>query len=281
MQRRIFGPTSVKVPVIGQGTWMLERADRKGAIAALRRGLDEGMSHIDTAEMYGSGAVEKIVGEAVARRRSRVFLASKVLPGNASRRGTVEACERSLRRLNTDSLDLYLLHWPGPFPLEETLEAFEELRRRDLIRAFGVSNFDVADLERAVAIAGEGQLACNQVLYHLGERGIEHDVIPWCKKHRIAVVAYSPFGSGQFPSRSTKGGRVLQGIASAHRTTAHQVALRFLIRDENLFAIPMTSRPEHVTENAAAAELHLTPEEMERIDASFPLGPRPAVLPTL
>src|SRR6516165_8356713 len=184
---------------------MLERTERKRAVSALRRGLDEGMSHIDTAEMYGFGAVEEIVGEAIARRRSRVFLASKVLPGNASRRGTVEACERSLRRLKTDWLDLYLLHWPGPFPLEGTLEAFEELRRRDLIGAVG--------------IAGEAQIACNQVLYHLGERAIEHDVIPWCKEHRIAVVAYSPFGSGQFPSASTKGGRVLHEIAAARRAT--------------------------------------------------------------
>ena len=281
MQRRRFGPTSVKVPVIGQGTWMLERTERKRAVSALRRGLDEGMSHIDTAEMYGSGAVEEIVGEAIARRRSRVFLASKVLPGNASRRGTVEACERSLRRLKTDWLDLYLLHWPGPFPLEGTLEAFEELRRRDLIGAFGVSNFDVADLERAVGIAGEGQIACNQVLYHLGERAIEHDVIPWCKEHRIAVVAYSPFGSGQFPCASTKGGRVLEEIAAVHRANAHQVALRFLTRDEDVFAIPMTSRPKHAAQNAAAVELRLTPEEVERIDAAFPLGPLSAVLPTL
>ena len=281
MQQRRFGPTSVKVPVIGQGTWMLERTERKRAVSALRRGLDEGMSHIDTAEMYGSGAVEEIVGEAIARRRSRVFLASKVLPGNASRRGTLEACERSLRRLKTDWLDLYLLHWPGSFPLKDTLEAFEELRRRHLIGAFGVSNFDVADLERAVAIAGEGQIACNQVLYHLGERAIERDVIPWCKEHRIAVVAYSPFGSGQFPSASTKGGRVLHEIAAARRATARQVALRFLTRDEDVFAIPMTSRPVHAAENAAAAELRLTPEEVERIDGAFPLGPRPAVLPTL
>ena len=281
MQQRRFGPTSVDVPVIGQGTWMLERTERKRAVSALRRGLDEGMSHIDTAEMYGSGAVEEIVGEAIARRRSRVFLASKVLPGNASRRGTLEACERSLRRLKTDWLDLYLLHWPGSFPLEDTLEAFEELRSRDLIGAFGVSNFDVADLERAVAIAGEGQIACNQVLYHLSERAIEHDVIPWCKEHRIAVVAYSPLGSGQFPSASTKGGRALQEIAAAHRATAHQVALRFLTRDEDVFAIPMTSRPVHAAENAAAAELRLTSEELERIDGAFPLGPRPAVLPTL
>jgi len=281
MQQRRFGPTSVEVPVIGQGTWMLERTERKRAVSALRRGLDEGMSHIDTAEMYGSGAVEEIVGEAIARRRSRVFLASKVLPGNASRRGTLAACERSLRRLKTDWLDLYLLHWPGSFPLEDTLEAFEELRSRDLIGAFGVSNFDVADLERAVAIAGEGQIACNQVLYHLSERAIEHDVIPWCKEHRIAVVAYSPFGSGQFPSASTKGGRALQEIAAAHRATAHQVALRFLTRDEDVFAIPMTSRPEHAAENAGAVELRLTPEEVERIDSAFPLGPRPVVLPTL
>ena len=281
MQQRRFGPTSVNVPVIGQGTWMFERTERKRAVSALRRGLDEGMSHIDTAEMYGSGAVEEIVGEAIARRRSRVFLASKVLPGNASRRGTLEACERSLRRLKTDWLDLYLLHWPGSFPLKDTLGAFEELRSRHLIGAFGVSNFDVADLERAVAIAGEGQIACNQVLYHLGERAIERDVIPWCKEHRIAVVAYSPFGSGQFPSASTKGGRVLHEIAAARRATARQVALRFLTRDEDVFAIPMTSRPVHAAENAAAAELRLTPQEVERIDGAFPLGPRTAVLPTL
>ncbi len=281
MQRRTFGATSVKVPVIGQGTWQLERTGRKRAIATLKRGLDAGMSHIDTAEMYGSGAVEEMVGEAVARRRSRIFLASKVLPGNASRRGTVEACERSLRRLKTDWLDLYLLHWPGAFPLEDTLESFEELQRRDLIRAFGVSNFDLADLERAVAIAGEGRIACNQVLYHLKERAIEHDVIPWCKRHRIAVVAYSPFGSGQFPGDATKGGRVLREIARAHRATPRQVALKFLIRDESLFTIPMTSHPEHAVENAAAAQLCLTPEEVERIDGAFPLGPRPAVLPTL
>src|SRR5215467_479106 len=281
MQQRRFGPTSVEVPVIGQGTWMLERTERKRAVSALRRGLDEGMSHIDTAEMYGSGAVEEIVGETIARRRSRVFLASKVLPGNASRRGTLSACERSLRRLKTDWLDLYLLHWPGSFPLEDTLEAFDEIHRRGLIRAFGVSNFDVSELTRAVAIAGEGRIACNQVLYNLGERAIEHEVMPWCERQRIAVVGYSPFGSGNFPAPSSEGGRVLSDIARVRRATARQVALRFLVRDENVFAIPMTSRPEHAVENAAAAGLRLTSEEVRRIDATFPRRARRRGVPVL
>jgi diketogulonate reductase-like aldo/keto reductase len=281
MKHRKFGATGVSVPVIGQGTWNLERAERERAVAALKRGLDAGMAHIDTAEMYGSGAVEEMVAQAVAGRRQLVFLATKVLPGNASRAGTIQACEQSLRRLRTDWIDLYLLHWPGALPLEETLGAFDELQRRGLIRAFGVSNFDAGELERAVAIAGEGRIACNQVLYHLEERAIEHDVIPFCKRHRIAVVGYSPFGSGNFPSPSTQGGRVLQEIARAHRATPRQVALQFLTRDENLFAIPMTSRPEHAVQNAQASELELAPEEKKRIDAAFARGPRRTGVPTL
>ena len=213
--------------------------------------------------------------------RGGVFLASKLLPSNASRAGTIAACERSLRRLKTDWLDLYLLHWPGSFPLEDTLEAFAELHRRGLIREFGVSNFDVGELTRAVAIAGEGRIACNQLLYHLEERAIEHEVMPWCKRHRIAVVGYSPFGSGNFPAPSSDGGRVLSDIARAHRATPRQVALRFLVRDENGFAIPMTSRPEHAVENAAAAGLRLTAEEVRRIDANFPRRARRRGLPML
>jgi len=271
----------VPVPVIGQGTWNLERVDKKKAVAALRRGLDIGMTHIDTAEMYGSGLVEEWVGEAIRGRRDEVFLTSKVLPENASYQGTLKACEQSLRRLRTDVLDLYLLHWLGSIPLEETLRAFEQLRGTGEIRHFGVSNFDVGELERAVAVAGEDQIACDQVLYHLLERGIEHEVLPWCQRRRLALVGYSLFGSGRFPDESSRGGRVLAEIAKAHRATPRQIALRFLIRDENVFTIPMTTNPKHAEENAAAAELTLSAEELRRIDVAFPRGPKPRILPTL
>ncbi|HYY06634.1 MAG TPA: aldo/keto reductase, partial [Candidatus Limnocylindria bacterium] len=215
MRRRRFGWTDVPVPVIGLGTWYLEREDRTRAVAALRAGLDAGMDHIDTAEMYGSGRVEEIVGEAIAGRRDEVFLVSKVLPGHATRAGVLRACEASLRRLRTDRLDCYLLHWPGKHPLERTIDAFEQLVRDGKIRAYGVSNFDVDETERAVAIAGEGRIACNQVLYHLEERAIEHALIPWCARHRIAVVGYSPFGAGRFPTPQSAGGRVLAAIAAS------------------------------------------------------------------
>lgn len=257
----------------------MERDDRASAIAALRRGLDLGMTHIDTAELYGSGTVEELVAEAITGRRDEVFLVSKVLPDNASRKGTVAACERSLARLKTDRLDCYLLHWPGQHPLEGTIAAFEQLRRGGKILSWGVSNFDVSDLEAAWKIAGEGRIACNQVLYHLGERAIEHAVIPWCEKHGVAVVAYSPFGSGRFPGPRTMGGRVLQEIAAAHKATGRQVALRFLVRRPPLFAIPKAANPEHAAENAGAGELMLTQREIARIEAAFPLGRPPRELP--
>jgi len=281
MEHRRFGPTKREVAIVGQGTWYLERGDRATAIASLRRGLDLGMTHVDTAEMYGSGSVEEMVGEAIAGRRDEVFLVSKVLPENASRSGTVEACERSLRRLKTDRLDCYLLHWPGQHPLADTFAAFEELERKGKILSFGVSNFDVPDLEEALAIAGPGRLACNQVLYHLEERAIEHAVIPWCEDHGLAVVAYSPFGSGRFPGRASPGGRVLKDIAAAHRATPRQTTLRFLLRRPSLFAIPKASDPEHVAENAGTALLSLTEGELARIDDAFPRGPRPKELPVL
>ena len=281
MERRRFGPTAREVAVIGQGTWEIERGDRARAIAALRRSLDLGMTHVDTAEMYGAGAVEEIVGEAIAGRRKEVFLVSKVLPEHASRNGTVAACEKSLARLNTDRLDAYLLHWPGEHPLEDTIAAFEQLQREGKILAWGVSNFDVPDLEAAWTIAGEGRLVCNQVLYHLQERAIEHAVLPWCERHRVGVVAYSPFGHGGFPGPRTAGGRVLQQIAAAHNATPRQVALRFLVRRPSLFAIPKASSPEHAAENAGAGELRLTEAELALIDAAFPLGPRRRELPIL
>jgi diketogulonate reductase-like aldo/keto reductase len=274
MERRRFGPTQREVPVIGQGTWYIETAKRASAIAALHRGLDLGMTHIDTAELYGSGVAEEVVAEAIAGRRDEVFLVSKVLPQNASRKGTLAACERSLARLQTNRLDCYLLHWRGQYPLNDTFAAFEQLQREGKILSWGVSNFDVSDLEEARGIAGEGQIACNQVLYHLQERAIEHGVIPWCEKHGVAVVAYSPFGHGSFPGPRSVGGRVLQEIAQVHRATPRQVALRFLARRPVVFPIPKASTPEHAAENAGAGDLRLTSDEIARIDAAFPLGSR-------
>jgi diketogulonate reductase-like aldo/keto reductase len=281
MERRRFGPTNREVAVIGQGTWEIESGDRASAIAALRRGLDLGMTHIDTAEMYGSGAAERMVAEAIAGRRDEVFLISKVLPEHASRNGTIAACEKSLARLKTDRLDSYLLHWRGEHPLQDTIAAFEQLQREGKILSWGVSNFDAPDLEAAREIAGEGRLTCNQVLYHLRERAIEHAVIPWCEKHGVAVVAYSPFGHGHFPGPRTNGGRVLQQIAAAHNATPRQVALRFLVRRPSLFAIPKASSPEHAAENAGAGDLRLSEPELAQIDEAFPLGSRPRELPML
>jgi diketogulonate reductase-like aldo/keto reductase len=281
MERRRFGSSLQQVAALGQGTWQLELGDRSLAIAALRRGLDLGMTHIDTAEMYGSGAAEEMVAEAIRGRRDDVFLVSKVLPENASHRGTLAACEATLARLRTDHLDVYLLHWRGEVPLEETVAAFEALERAGKIRAWGVSNFDVSDLAELRKIAREGRPVCNQVLYHLKERAIEHAVIPWCELHDVAVVGYSPFGSARFPAADSRGGRVLARIAARHGATARQVALAFLVRRPSLFAIPKAGHPEHSAENAAAGDLRLAEEEIAEIDAAFPLGRRPRELPTL
>jgi diketogulonate reductase-like aldo/keto reductase len=281
MERRQFGFMKREVSVIGQGTWDIEEKDRNSAIAALRRGLDLGMNHIDTAEMYGSGLAEELVGEAIVGRREEVFLVSKVLPQHASRSGTVKACEESLVRLRTDRLDAYLLHWRGSHPLEETIAAFEDLQRTRKILAWGVSNFDVPDLEEVWKIADQGRLVCNQVLYHLEERAIEHSVIPWCEKHDVAVVAYSPYGHGSFPGPGTKGGRVLAAIAEKHHATPRQVALQFLLRYPGLFVIPKASSPEHTEENAGASDFQLSNAEIEQIDRALPRGARPKHLPTL
>jgi diketogulonate reductase-like aldo/keto reductase len=272
MTQRPFGPTGADVPVIGQGSWYLERAPRAAGVAALRRGLDLGLRHIDTAELYGSGAAEEIVGEAIAGRRDEIFLVSKVMPSNASRTGTIAACEASLKRLKTDRLDCYLLHWRGRYALEDTIAAFAALAAEGKIRFWGLSNFDQLHLEAAERIAGAGSIACNQVLYHLGERGIEHQVIPWCEAHGVAVVGYSPFGSGDFPGPRTQGGKVLAAIAEAHGATARQVALGFLTRRSALFAIPKAVAIPHVEENAGAAGLTLTEAEIADIDRAFPLG---------
>jgi diketogulonate reductase-like aldo/keto reductase len=258
------------VPLIGLGTWQMEEDDRASCIAALRAGLDAGATHVDTAELYGWGRVEELVAEALEGRRDEVFLVSKVHPRNAARAKVLRACEQSLKRLRTDHLDLYLLHWREGHPLEDTLTALEELVRGGKIRAWGVSNFDESDLQEAERIVGPGRIACNQVLYHLEERAIEHAVLPWCKQHGVAVVGYSPFAVGRF--LRGRGKAVVEEIARARGASARQVALRFLTREAPLFTIPKTADPEHARQNAAAAELELTADEVARIDAAFPTG---------
>lgn len=235
------------------------------------------MTHIDTAEMYGSGAAERIIAKAIEGRRDEVFLVSKVLPSNASKRGTLAACEKSLTRLGTDRLDCYLLHWRGSHPLEETIAAFESLKAGGKILSWGVSNFDVDDLEEVAAIAGDGHPACNQVLYHVQERAIEHAVLPWCREHGTAVVAYTPFGESKAPFDPQHAtGRVLCEIAAARQATPRQVALAFLLRHPNSFVIPKAASIPHVEENAGAAAFALSDAEVARIDAAFPRGkPRP------
>ena len=275
MISRRFGPLDVEVPIVGLGTWHLELADREAAIRAIRRALERGMTHVDTAELYGRGAVEELVGEALAGYRGDAFLASKVHPDRATYAGTLLACEQSLRRLRTDRLDLYLLHWRGSQPLEETFRALETLREDGKVRAWGVSNFDVADLEAAIAIVGEGVIACNQVLYHLRERDAEHVLEAFCEQHRIALVAYSPFGSGDFPADDP----VLVRLARTHGITPHTVALAWLAR--RAFVIPKTSSAAHVDELARAGTLVLDRVEIESIDAAFPLGPPRSVIPTI
>jgi diketogulonate reductase-like aldo/keto reductase len=259
----------------------MEHDSRTGAIAALRRGLDLGMSHIDTAELYGRGEVEELVGEAIAGRRDEVFLVSKVMPQHAGYEGTLRACESSLRRLKTDRLDVYLLHWPGSHPLKETIRAFERLVDQKKIGAWGVSNFDVADLEEALAIAGPGRIACNQVLYHLDERSIERRVLPWCAEHGVALVAYSPFGAGRFPSPTSHGGKVLAEVAHASGATPHAVALAFLLRHPSAFVIPKAARVAHVEDAARSSDLVLPEDAIRRIEKAFPAPRGAGTLPML
>jgi diketogulonate reductase-like aldo/keto reductase len=269
MQARRFGAAGPDVPVIGIGTWNMERDDRSSAIAAIRRALELGMVHVDTAELYGAGAVERMVGEAITGRRDQVFLVSKVMPRNATYAGAIKACEASLRRLGTDHLDAYLLHWREDLPLAETFRAFEALVAQGKIRQWGVSNFNDADLADALALVGETKIACNQVLYHLGERAIEHRVVPWCEQHGVAVVAYSPLGSrGGFPAS-----RRLAQLAQRLGATARQVALAFLARRPQSFVIPKTSQPGHVDELAGAASVALDPAAIAAIEAEFPRRP--------
>jgi diketogulonate reductase-like aldo/keto reductase len=266
---RIFGSTGKSVPVFGQGTWQMEGDDRQSAVAALRAGIDLGMTHIDTAELYGSGRVEELVAEAIAGRRDELFLVSKVMPSHASRAGTVKACEQSLRRLRTDRLDCFLLHWPGSEPLAETIAGFEQLVKDGKIRAWGVSNFAVRELDEALAIAGEGKIACNQVLYHLEQRDIEHAVIPWCAERQVGVVGYTPFGQKGWPLKGA-GGKALEEVAKRHGATTRQAALAFLTREEHVFAIPKASRVEHTRDNAGAGKVTLSAADIAAVDKAFP-----------
>jgi len=267
MNRTVLLPTGEDVPVLGQGTWQMAENDarRSQEVEALRLGVELGMTLIDTAEMYGEGASEKLIAEALGAERDRLFLVSKVYPHNASRRGVVEACERSLRRLGTDRLDLYLLHWRGSVPLEETVAGFEELRRSGKIRHWGVSNFDTDDMEELFSIEGGQACVTNQVLYNVTRRGPEFDLIPWMTARGMPLMAYSPIEQGRLPKA---GG--LQDIGRNHGASAYQIALAWLLQKPGVIAIPKASSPAHVRENARALEIRLNPEELELIDREFP-----------
>jgi diketogulonate reductase-like aldo/keto reductase len=273
MKRRAFGMTGVEVPVIGQGTWNMPEsgAALKEAQRAIRRGIELGMVHLDTAEMYGAGRAEQLLGETIrGLPRESLFITTKVLPSNATYQGTLKAAEASLSRLACDYLDLYLLHWPGSHPLEETMRALEKLVEQGKTRFIGVSNFEADEMLTAASFLRRERLACNQVLYHLCERGIEHRLIPLAREQRVAVVAYTPFGRGSF---LRSGGRPILGqIARKHGATVRQVALAFLTRLPGLFAIPKAARVDHVEENAHAAELELEEVDVAEIDAAFPRG---------
>jgi diketogulonate reductase-like aldo/keto reductase len=276
MVSREFGITGKTVPVIGQGTWQM----KKDAVEALRAGFSLGMTHIDTAEMY-TGA-EEIVAEAIQGRRNQVFLVSKVLPSNASYKGTLRACDASLRRLKTDYLDVYLIHWwSGANPISETMRAMEDLVTAGKIRHIGVSNFEVEQLKQAQRALSRERIACNQVMYHLRSRGIENRLLPYCESHQIAVVGYSPFGQGDFPAPKSNHGRTLNTIAERHGKTARQVALNFLTRRENLFAIPKAGNLSHVRENAGGVGWTLGSDDIELIDEAFPVPSKDAPLDML
>lgn len=267
VMRTISLPDGTAMPVLGQGTWQMAEnpARRAQEIKALRTGLDLGMTLIDTAEMYGDGAAEELIGEAIAGRRDEVFLVSKVLPQNATRHGTIKACERSLKRLSTDHLDLYLLHWRGSVPLSETIEAFGALMKAGKIRHWGVSNFDTDDMEELIALPGGEAVAANQVLFNLTRRGIERDLIPWSRQYKVPVMAYSPIEQGGLLRHPA-----LRKIAQRLDATPAQVALAWVLAHPGICAIPKAGRPEHVMENYGALKINLTPQDLAALDATFP-----------
>jgi diketogulonate reductase-like aldo/keto reductase len=260
-------PTGEKVAALGQGTWTMGDSSRrrKEEVAALRLGFDLGMTLVDTAEMYASGGAEEVVGEAIAGRRDEVFLVTKVMPQNASRRNAVNACEKSLKRLKVDAIDLYLLHWPGSVPLSETLEAFTALKSAGKIRHWGVSNFDVREMEGMLALTGGESVASNQVMYNLNRRGIEFSLVPWCEKHRIPIMAYSPLDQGKLLHA-----REVERIANRHSATAAQVALAWVLQQKNTIVIPKAGTEAHVRENYGALGVRLDAEDLAALDRAFP-----------
>ncbi len=278
MSRSVRTRGGLALPALGQGTWMMgESRRRRGAeVAALRLGLDLGLTLIDTAEMYGSGGAEEVVAEAIEGRRDEVFLVSKVLPQNASRDGTIRAAEASLRRLRTDRIDLYLLHWPGPHPLAGTLEAFRRLVEQGKIGAYGVSNFDLDELERAERLPGGDALQVNQVLYNLTRRGIERRVLPWCEQRGVAIMAYSPFEQARLADRTA-----LREVAGRHGATPYQVALAWTLTRPGVVSIPKATDPGHVRENAAALGIRLDEDDLARLDRDFPPPDEDVPLETL
>ncbi|MBE9181586.1 aldo/keto reductase [Oculatella sp. LEGE 06141] len=276
--RHLNLPSGQSIPVLGMGTWRMGEvaSQRSHEVAALRHGLDLGVTLIDTAEMYGEGGAETVIAEAIAQRRASVFLVSKVYPYNASRQGAIAACERSLKRLKTDYLDLYLLHWPGSVPLSETLEAFQALQQAGKIRDYGVSNFDVEDMEQASALPGGEAIATNQVLYNLTRRGVEWELLPWCRQRHIPIMAYSPVEQGRLLTN-----RLLQTLAQQRGVTPAQVAIAWLLQQQNVIVIPKSSTIAHVEQNRAALDLQLTPDEMKSLDDAFPPPSRRVALEML
>lgn len=260
-------PSGIKVPALGQGTWNMgeSTAHAENEIASLRRGLDLGLTLVDTAEMYADGGAEEIVGAAIEGRRDEVFLVSKVYPWNASAKGTIEACERSLLRMKTDRMDLYLLHWRGDHPLRETVSAMETLKKQGKIGAWGVSNFDTDDMQELLAVPDGGNVAVNQILYNLGRRGPEFDLIDLCRQRRIPVMAYSPIEQGRLLQHP----EVIR-VAKAYQATPAQVALAFVLKQDGVMAIPKTSNPERVSENRGAFDLAITQQDWAALDAVFP-----------
>jgi diketogulonate reductase-like aldo/keto reductase len=260
-------PSGETVPVLGQGTWKMgeDRRRRADEVAALKLGLDLGITLIDTAEMYASGGAEEVVAEAIAGRRDETFVVSKVLPSNASRAGVKRACENSLKRLATDRIDLYLLHWPGSVPLSETVEAFEALKAEGKIRHWGVSNFDTDEMEDLVGLRNGGNVQTNQVLYNLSRRGPDFDLAPWCAERGIPLMAYSPVEQGAL-ARNAR----LEVVAARHNTTAAQIALAWVMAQDGVIAIPKAGRQEHVRQNAAALDIELTAQDFADLDRAFP-----------
>lgn len=278
MMRNLKLPSGQLIPILGMGTWRMGESarNRQSEIDALRYGLDLGLSLIDTAEMYGEGGAEEVIAQVIASRRASVFLVSKVYPHNASKQGTIAACERSLKRLKTDYLDLYLLHWRGSIPLAETLEAFQTLQQAGKIRSYGVSNFDVEDMQEASQLKGGKEIVTNQVLYNLTRRGIEWNLLPWCRERNIPIMAYSPIEQGRLLNNGT-----LKTIAQERQVTPAQIALAWVLHQDNVIVIPKSSQIDHIEQNYAALNLKLSADELATLEAAFPLPTKPVPLESL